>query len=83
MPDRLRIHDFLRAAMLCVAICLTLLAIKFSIFGWVGAAASIFLVATLFCLSRRRLRWRLLVPAIILAGIGYTATSATVASVIL
>jgi len=80
VSERLSISDFQRAGFLCVAVALALLAIKFSVFGWFGAAAAILVMVALFCAGQRRLRWRLIIPALALGAAGYSATSAAVAA---
>ncbi|WP_291843228.1 hypothetical protein [Maricaulis sp.] len=83
MLERLEYKDFLQATVLGIAICLALLAIKFEIFGWIGVAASLVLMVALFCAGQSRLRRALILPAILLGGLGYSAASATVAGAIL
>ncbi|WP_417486524.1 hypothetical protein [Maricaulis sp.] len=83
MSERLSFSDFARAGCLCTAVALALLAIKYSIFGWMGAAAALLLMVALFCAGQRRVRWRLIVPALALGAVGYSAASATVSTSLL
>lgn len=78
MTERLSVRDFIQAALLCVALCLALLAIKFEAFGGVGAGACILLLPALFCTGQSRPRWQLILPALALGGLGYSAASTTV-----
>ena len=83
MAERSIRGDYLRAAIVCLAVCLALLAIKFEVFGWLGAAATILAILATICTSQTRIRKRLLIPAIILGGVAYSAASATVAAALL
>ncbi|BDX00078.1 hypothetical protein [Maricaulis maris] len=83
MSSNLGLRDVLHAALVCATICLALLAIKFAMFGWLGAGAAILFMVALCSSRRRRLRWRLILPATILGAVGYSVASATVAGVIL
>lgn len=83
VSERLDFSDFVRAGILCIAVALALLAIKFSVFGWMGAAAALLVMVGLFCTGQRRVRWRLIVPALALGAVGYSAASATVATSLL
>lgn len=83
VSERLSFSDFVRAAALCTVVALALLAIKFSVFGWMGAVAAILLMVTLFSAGQQRVRWRLIVPALALGAAGYSAASATVATSLL
>ena len=83
MLSNLSLRDFLHAALVCVTICLALLAIKFAMLGWLGAGAAILFLVALCTSRRRRLRWRLILPATILGAVGYSVASATVAGAVL
>jgi len=83
MVEGLKVRDFVQAGLLCVALCLALLAIRFEVFGWIGAGACILIMVGLFCAGQARLRWRLIIPAIALSFIGYSAASATVVASLL
>jgi len=83
VSERLSIKDFVQALLLCVSVCLALLAIKFELFGWVGASACIVLTMIVFSTRQRRIDWRLVIPAIALGGLGYSAASATTVAALL
>lgn len=75
MLERLSIRDFVQAFLLCISVCFALLAIKFELFGWGGASACIILMVVIFSTRQNRIRWRLMIPAIALGGLGYSAAA--------
>ncbi|MFY0636940.1 hypothetical protein [Maricaulis maris] len=83
MVERLKVRDFVQAGLLCLALCFALLAIRFEVFGWIGSGATILIMVGLLCAGQARLRWRLILPAILLGSLGYSAASATMVAAFL